>query len=198
MHTVYDTMAKLNYIKIGQGVLIGVDTLIGGFAYKELVTNFIVGITISILALVIAIIAFAPELEADVNTVIGKLNAEEASNPKSSVAGEVAPLLAELNKLKDDLAELGKIDSAVGQSGLSDATMLNMAKVITPIIQDILANKSVTSAQLTTIATTVFPAISKSLEYTGVLQKLNMPELIAAISDPAFISMVNGILLKIL
>ena len=191
-------MAKLNYIKIGQGVLIGADTLIGGFAYKELVVNFIAGLLLAVMALVIAIIAFAPELEADVNTVIGKLKAEEAANPKAPVSSETSTLLAELDKIKAGLADLSKIDAAIGQTGISESEMYFIADTVAPIIESAIKNKAVTSAQLTTIITTVFPILSKAAGYTGLLQKINIPELIAAVSDPAFISMVNGILPKIL
>ncbi|MEM4040995.1 MAG: hypothetical protein QXM83_04150 [Ignisphaera sp.] len=194
-------MAKLNTIKIGQGVLIGVDTLIGGYAYTELSTgNLVEGILIGLLALVIAIIAFAPELEADMSTIVSQLKTELPTAPATSNLTAEAldkyktDMLKVATDIESGLQKLATIDPTIGKAGITENDIVAVSNAISPIINSILTSKSITSDQLKTLANGVSPILASILKKDPKLINL----LVDALSDPAILNIINALIPKII
>ena len=208
-------MAKLkNYTKIGQGILLGIDVTLGGYAYHELLTNFYVGIIVGIFAVVIAIIAFAPEeyrvasvahteLENSINDLARRI--ELKANSTSSLLNDpefrrvLNGLDQALSDLSDDLAKAKKIDTEIGKSGSvinAMETQLKSDPAIYGTIIKMLDKKTLSAADIKALEPLIKVAL-KVLSSMGVPIKsvdTVLPFVEAILQSPEALSIINNIL----
>ena len=190
-------MAKLNPTKIGQGVLIGLDVTIGGLAYQELVTNMLIGVILTIFAIVLAMIAFAPELETlDTEVQTAFLNAMKAHPTEKPT---LTALLQDLKDAQEIMASMTKVDTAIGNNKSFMPDITEIAATLQPIIEGIIAKKSVTAEDMKNLAP-LFNEILVFLNRSGakVQPGTALPEILTILTSPEAVALANQILSKIL
>ena len=192
-------MASLkNYTKIGQGILLGVDVTLGGYAYHELLVNLYIGIIIALFALVIAIIAFAPE---EYSVVKDTENAMKKYVMPSDSAHEMErnATIEFLTKLSNWLKEYEKIDAEVGKSGSPVTLLINKMKAdasLKTTLQNIFNSKSISAADVKSLEPLISDIITV-LQGMGVNIKPAqnaLPIIETALSSPEVLNIINNVL----
>lgn len=193
------SMAKLkNYTKIGQGILLGIDVTLGGYAYHELLVNLYIGIIVGIFAVVIAIIAFAPEeysmVSATESAVQSMAKSAGINNPVDYSAMETALL-----KLKSEISNLSQVDTKIGESGsviTALETQLKSDPALYGAISKMLNTKSLSAVDIKSLEPLIKSAL-QVLSSMGVPVKSvdNVLPLIESIlQTPEALSIINNIL----
>lgn len=192
-------MAKLkNYTKIGQGILLGIDVTLGGYAYHELLVNLYIGIIVGIFAVVIAIIAFAPEEYSMVSATESAVKSMAKSAGKSDPI-DYSAIESALANLESRINAFVEVDRKIGESGsviTALETQLKSDPALFSAITKMLNTKSLSATDIKSLEPLIKSALqvlsSMGLPVKSVDNVLPLIETI--LQTPEALSIINNIL----